>query len=154
MKVLHRGAEAILYLEDKNLVKERIPKPYRHKTIDINKRKYPTRREFKLLLKAQKIGLNVPEPLLVDETEMKVVMEHLKGDVLKKTLDSYAKTKREKVAIEIGKQTAKMHDNDIIHGDLTTSNMILNEKVYFVSFVGYISHRMRSRSGYGIKKPF
>ncbi|MCD4759319.1 Kae1-associated serine/threonine protein kinase, partial [archaeon] len=113
---------------------------YRHEIIDLNKRKYPTRREFKLLLKAQKVGLNVPEPLLVDENEMKVVMEYLKGDVLKQTLDTYSKQKREKVAIEMGKQTAKMHDNDIIHGDLTTSNMILNKKVYFIDFgLGFIS---------------
>ena len=140
MEILHKGAEAILYLEGNNLVKERISKSYRHEIIDLNKRKYPTRREFKLLLKAQKVGLNVPEPLLVDENEMKVVMEYLKGDVLKQTLDTYSKQKREKVAIEMGKQTAKMHDNDIIHGDLTTSNMILNKKVYFIDFgLGFIS---------------
>ena len=147
MKVLHRGAEAILYLEDKNLVKERISKSYRHKTIDINKRKYPTRREFKLLLKAQKVGLNVPEPLLVDENEMKVIMQYITGDVLKQTLDNYPKEKREKVAIEIGKQTAKMHDNHIIHGDLTTSNMILNKKVYFIDFgLGSISPKEEDKA--------
>lgn len=138
-KIIARGAESIIYKENNNLVKERISKSYRHPTIDNNKRKYPTRREFKLLLKAQKI-INVPEVLMFDEKEMKVVMQYIKGDVLKKTLDTYTKAKREKVAIEIGKQTAKMHDNHIIHGDLTTSNMILNKKVYFIDFgLGFVS---------------
>ena len=135
MEILHRGAEAILYLEDNYLVKERISKSYRHETIDINKRKYPTRREFKLLLKAKSSKLNVPEPLMFDDKEMKVIMEYIKGDVLKETLDNYTKTKRELVAKLIGEQTALMHDSDIIHGDLTTSNMILkNSKVYFIDF--------------------
>ena len=36
-----------------------------------------------------------------------------------------------------------MHDNDIIHGDLTTSNMILNKnKVYIIDFgLGKISSK-------------
>ena len=36
---------------------------------------------------------------------------------------------------EIGKQVGLMHANDIIHADLTTSNMILvNDKVHFIDF--------------------
>ena len=35
----------------------------------------------------------------------------------------------------LGKSLAKLHDNNIIHGDLTTSNLILNgKKVYFIDF--------------------
>ena len=52
MKIIKQGAEAILYLEKDNLVKERIKKNYRHELIDMAKRKYPTRRESKLLIKA------------------------------------------------------------------------------------------------------
>ena len=37
MKILHKGAEAILYKEGNDLVKERITKGYRHKVIDKNK---------------------------------------------------------------------------------------------------------------------
>ena len=75
-------------------------------------------------------------------------MEYLEGDVLKTSLDTYAKTKREKVAIKIGEQIAIMHDKDIIHGDLTTSNMILKEnKVYFIDFgLGKISHKLEDKA--------
>ena len=147
MKILHKGAEAILYKKDNNLVKERITKGYRHKTIDLNKTKYPTRREFKLLTKAKEI-INVPNPIEVDEKNSKIIMEYLTGDVLKTTLDTYQKTKREKVAKLIGEQIALMHDNDIIHGDLTTSNMILKDnKVFFIDFgLGKISQKIEDKA--------
>jgi TP53 regulating kinase and related kinases len=143
MKILYRGAEAILYLKDNNLIKERITKGYRNKTIDINKRKYPTRKEYKLLVKAKKVGINVPEILEFDDKEMKLVMEYIKGDLLKEKLDNYQKEKKRKVCILIGKQIALLHDNEIIHGDLTTSNMILKkEKIYFIDFgLGFISNK-------------
>jgi TP53 regulating kinase and related kinases len=146
-KILYSGAEAHLYLEDNKLVKERISKGYRHEFIDNMKRKYPTRKEFKILMKAKKF-MNVPEAFEVDDVNMKVVMEFVEGDVLKESLDNYSKKKREEVCKLIGIQMAKMHDNNIIHGDLTTSNMILKkDKVFFIDFgLGYISHRIEDRA--------
>lgn len=140
-KILYSGAEAILYKEKSKLVKERISKGYRHEFIDNAKRKYPTRKENKLLIKSKQIGMNVPEVFELDEKEMKVVMEFVKGDILKNTLDDYDKKKREEVCKKIGEQVALMHDNNIIHGDLTTSNMILKDKkVFFIDFgLGFVS---------------
>lgn len=147
VKIIARGAESIIYLEDKILVKKRISKSYRHKFIDNVKTKYPTRKEYKLLTKASQI-INVPKVLEIDEANSIVKMEYIKGDVLKNTLDSYTKTKREKIARLIGEQTAIMHDHDIIHSDLTTSNMILaSNKVYFLDFgLGYISKKIEDRA--------
>ena len=147
-RILYSGAEAHLYLEGDRLVKERISKNYRHKFIDNMKRKYPTRREFTILTKARKIGMNVPDVYEVDEIEMKVVMEFVKGDNLKEKLDSYDRKKREEVCKKIGIQMAKMHDNNIIHGDLTTSNMILKSgKVFFIDFgLGYISVKIEDKA--------
>jgi Kae1-associated kinase Bud32 len=147
-KILYTGAEAVLYLEDNKLVKERISKSYRHPFIDNMKRKYPTRKENKLLTKARTVGISVPEVYEVDDKEMRVFMEYIKGDVLKNMLDDYPKKKREKICLEIGKQTALMHDNNIIHGDLTTSNMILiYDKVYFIDFgLGFISTKIEDKA--------
>ena len=39
-----------------------------------------------------------------------------------------------KLCSEIGKKVAMLHNNSIIHGDLTTSNMILNKEIYFIDF--------------------
>lgn len=147
-KIIYSGAEAILYKEDNKLVKERISKGYRHEYIDNFKRKYPTRKEEKLMKKAKEVGINVPEIFKVDDKEMKVIMEFIEGDTLKNSLDNYDKKKRERVCIKIGEQTALMHDNNIIHGDLTTSNMILkDDKVYFVDFgLGFISHKIEDKA--------
>ena len=38
------------------------------------------------------------------------------------------------LANEIGVKLAKLHDSDIIHGDLTTSNMILDKEIVFIDF--------------------
>ncbi len=148
MKIIYTGAEAILYLEKGNLVKERIKKSYRHPNIDLKKRKYPTRRENKILIKAKKVGINVPDVLEVDENNTKIIMEYIKGDVIKNTLDNYTKEKRKKVSKKIGEQTALMHDNEIIHNDLTTSNMILKgEQVYFIDFgLGFISTKTEDKA--------
>jgi len=147
-KVLYSGAEAHLYLANDKLVKERISKGYRNEFIDNAKRKYPTRKEFKILTKAKKIGMNVPDVFEVDDVNMKVVMEFVKGDNLKNNLDSYEKKKREIVCRKIGEQTALMHDSDIVHGDLTTSNMLLkDEKVYFIDFgLGFISTKIEDKA--------
>ena len=147
-KMLYQGAESVLYKEGNYLVKERISKGYRNKTIDVNKRKYPTRKEYKLMFKSKKIGLNVPEVYMFDDTSMKIVMEHIKGDLLKNNLNKYTKIKRNKISKLIGEQVALMHDNDIIHGDLTTSNMILKDsKVFFIDFgLGMVSNKEESKA--------
>ena len=35
---------------------------------------------------------------------------------------------------EIGRKVGILHQNEIIHGDLTTSNMILGSEIYFIDF--------------------
>jgi len=48
----------------------------------------------------------------------------------------------------IGENLAKLHDNNIIHSDLTTSNMILkSDKVYFIDFgLGFESNRLEDKA--------
>jgi len=48
---------------------------------------------------------------------------------------------------EIGRSVRKLHDANIIHGDLTTSNMILKDKVYFIDFgLGFFSTRIEDKA--------
>ena len=145
MKIIQKGAEAILYLEKDKLVKERISKGYRIPEIDLEKRKYPTRKEAKLLKEASKF-INVPEVYEMDDKNMKVVMEYIKGDRLKDVFDKIKN--RKEVCIKIGESIAKLHDNNIIHGDLTTSNMILKDnKLYFIDFgLGFISDKLEDKA--------
>ncbi len=145
MKIIQRGAEAILYLKNGKLVKERIKKNYRIPEIDIEKRKYPTRKEAKLLQEASKI-INVPKVFEMDDKNMKVVMEYIQGERLKDIFDDLKN--RKEICIKIGNSIAKLHDANIVHGDLTTSNMILkNNEVYFIDFgLGYMSIKAEDKA--------
>ena len=101
MKIIDRGAESILYIENNKLVKERIKKSYRIDEIDIERRKYPTRREAKLLNEASKV-INVPKVYEVDDKDMKVVMDYIKGQRLKEVFDKLKN--RKEICKEIGRQ--------------------------------------------------
>ena len=66
MKIVKRGAEAILYLENDYLVKDRIKKGYRLAQIDEKLRKYRTRKEARLILRAKRCGVETPNIISVD----------------------------------------------------------------------------------------
>ena len=143
-KILSQAAEAIIYLdEDKNeVVKDRIEKGYRIKVLDEKIRKLRTRGEGKLLEKAGKI-IAIPKVSKVDEKLKKIHMEFIDGMKLSQTLDDFPLEAQKKICRKIGESVQKLHSKDIIHGDLTTSNMILkDEKIYFIDFgLGFISRR-------------
>ncbi len=153
MQVLKQGAEAILYLDEfegqKVLVKERIRKKYRVEELDQKIRKLRTKQEIKLLNDARRLGVLTPKILDVDEKNYKIIMEHIDGDRVKELLNSADKKTIENVCKEIGYAIGKLHNGGIVHGDLTTSNMILKEeKIYFIDFgLGEFSKRIED---YGV----
>ena len=104
--------------------------------------------EAKLLEKAKQIGINVPNVIKVDDKKMKVVMEFIDGKLIKDILDNLNKEDLKKICIDIGKEIAKLHNNNIIHNDLTTSNMLIKEdKVYFIDFgLGFISNKLEDKA--------
>ncbi len=122
-KILGRGAEAILIQEGNNLVKDRIKKGYRLAVLDEKLRKQRTKKEAKLLEKASFL-INVPKIIETDNKE-KIKMHFIEGKKLSDWLDKLSNS--EKICEEIGRQVALLHNSDIIHGDLTTSNMIYAE---------------------------
>jgi len=122
-KIIGRGAEALLMQKGSNLVKDRIKKGYRLQVLDEKLRKSRTKKEAKLLEKACFL-ISVPKVLSTDNKE-KIEMQFIEGKKLSDWLDKLPEAK--KICEEIGKNTAKLHDSDITHGDLTTSNMILVE---------------------------
>ena len=134
MEIINRGAEAIIYREGEYLIKERVKKGYRLEALDNDIRKFRTRREARIMEKAAKI-IPVPKIISFSERDMKIKMKFIKGDKLSEKLDKYSEEKRIDICKLIGKQVAHLHNRDIIHGDLTTSNMILKrDKLYFIDF--------------------
>ena len=152
MKILRRGAEAVLYLDEfqgqKVLIKERVPKKYRIEQIDTHVRKNRTREEVKLLTEARKYGVNTPKILNVDYDSGKISMEFVDGIRVKDLLNSKRSTETKKIMQIIGENVGKLHSADIIHGDLTTSNLILkNHEIYFIDFgLGIFSKRMEDKA--------
>ncbi len=133
--ILSKNAEATvfqgLYLGFPVIIKKRVPKPYRHPQLDLELRNSRLSTEAKILYTARNLGVSVPYVFFVDYRTSSLIMEFLKGCQLKTFIErkqfsnSYLKL--------LGKEIAKLHDGNLIHGDLTTSNVIVNENSPFQS---------------------
>ena len=142
-KLLGVGAEAKLYVENGLITKERVKKGYRVVEIDERIRKQRTKAEAKILKKAFDLGVNVPKVETVDAFLIK--MEYIDGKRLKDAVDSKnAVLFAGKLGIMIG----ILHNNDIIHGDITTSNVIVRDDLlYLIDFgLGYFSKSVEDRA--------
>ena len=139
MKLIKRGAEAEIFLSGWNgravAVKKRIPKTYRSAEIDKRLREARTKLEAKLIAEARSFGVATPLIFDVDTKESQIVMEFVDGKRIKETLYDADERERKSICIDIGRCVGKFHKNDLIHGDLTTSNMILrNGRIFFIDF--------------------
>jgi len=123
-KILSQGAEAIILKEGNSIIKDRIKKSYRIKELDDKIRKQRTKAETKLLEKASQV-INCPTPDQKDSQTHQIRMPFIDGKKLSEHLDKFPLTKQKQICKQIGESIAKLHDANIIHGDLTTSNMIL-----------------------------
>jgi len=138
-KILYQGAEAKIclskYMGFDVVEKRRISKSYRIPQIDnqlINSR---TKEEAKLMSEARKNGVSVPIIYDVDLKNGIITMQYLKGKRVKDVLNDLTEKQRKDLCKKIGENIACFHNNDIIHGDITTSNMILvNDNVHFIDF--------------------
>lgn len=151
MKIIYRGAESVIYLDNfegqQVLVKERIEKKYRIAQIDKKIRKTRTKGETKLLTEARKAGVLTPKILFVDDKNHKIIMENVAGKRVKELFYMADKKTVAKICFGIGKLIGKLHSAGIVHGDLTTSNMILkDDEIYFIDFgLGEFSKRLEDQ---------
>jgi len=144
MEIIAIGAEAKLYKIGNKLIKRRVSKGYRIKEIDERIRKFRTRREAKLL---EKLDFT-PKVFSSDDKKMEIEMEFIEGSLIRDILDNLNDKERTKICLEIGENIGKMHNLDVIHGDLTTSNLILREsRIYFIDFgLGFVSQRVEDKA--------
>lgn len=125
MKLLKKGAEADLFETDKGeILKIRPPKSYRLEEIDQKLRSSRVRAEAANLLRAKKAGVNVPDVLRVDETKGSLLLRKIQGKPAKESLTEKTYPS---IARKIGEQVALLHKANIVHGDLTTSNIIVEQ---------------------------
>ena len=91
---------------------------------------------------ARRSGVNVPK--ILDTEEFAIRMEYISGERLK---DAINKRNCVKISSMIAESVAKLHNAGIIHGDLTTSNMLYAEGLYFIDFgLGFHSSRVEDRA--------
>ena len=84
-----------------------------------------TKSEAKILSDVKRTGVKSPILYDVDLEEKSIVMEKINGSLVKDIIGDLDSDKRKQLAYAIGKNIRLFHDGDIIHGDLTGSNMIL-----------------------------
>jgi Kae1-associated kinase Bud32 len=136
------GAEAVIERSDGRIIKRRVSKNYRIPKLDTRIRAARTRSEAKLISEARRCG--VPTPIIydVDTAEHTIVMEFIEGARMKDVLDLG-------MSEHIGELVGRLHGCGIIHGDLTTSNLILHtgdDRIYFIDFgLGYFEKNVEAQ---------
>ncbi len=150
VKLIAQGAVAEQFRKNQKeetiIVKERVPKEYRCKELDQKIRRERTALEANLLKKAKSIGVNTPSVIETDKEKAKITMEFIDG---KRAKDVLGKKNFEKICLEIGRNIGKLHSYGIIHGDLTTSNIIQNKKgkLVFIDFgLGFHSKKIEDKA--------
>jgi TP53 regulating kinase-like protein len=139
-RLVKKGAEASLFLADWHnrnaIIKVRIPKRYRPAALDEQIRSYRTVHEPQLMHEAKTAGVATPLIYMVKVPESTIIMQYVEGEQMKTLLNSASKTRRRSLCTEIGQNVARLHHAGLIHGDLTTSNMIQAKDgtIYFVDF--------------------
>lgn len=137
MQLIKMGAEASLYLSNwygrTIVIKKRMPKIYRVSELDQFLRTERIKTEVKLMTEARKLGVPVPIIYDIDFQENHIIMEYIIGPQIKEILGRVSAKERKNLCKKIGALVSTLHKNDIIHGDLTTSNMILHSgRIYFI----------------------
>jgi TP53 regulating kinase-like protein len=137
---MKKGAEANLYLADwhgrKAVLKKRLPKEYRPRLLDEQIRFYRTIHEPQLMHEAKKAGVPTPIIFLVDHKNTTIIMEYIEGKQVKQLLNQVSQSQRQSLCFRIGEMIGRLHEHGIVHGDLTTSNLIQRPegKIFFLDF--------------------
>lgn len=114
MEVIAQGAEAVIRKDGNRVVKDRVEKRYRHPELDKRLREQRAQLEARLLKKAAAI-CEVPGNVQVEGT--RIVMDFVGKEPIAKNLTADK-------CVKLGMIVAKLHNQGIAHGDLTTSNVL------------------------------
>ena len=139
MKLINRGAEADVYStmwdKKKAILKIRKKKAYRNSLLDQKIRKQRTSRESQIISQVKSFGIPTPLIYFVDLNKCSIMMQNIDGKTVRDTQNNEIV----KICNEIGKIVGTMHKNGIMHGDLTTSNFLVNKKKLFLIDFGLAS---------------
>ena len=139
MKLINRGAEADVYStmwdKKKAILKIRKVKSYRNPLLDQKIRKQRTIRESQIISQVKSFGISTPLIYFMDINKCSILMQYIDGKIVRDLKGNDIV----KVCSEIGKIVGTMHKSGIMHGDLTTSNFLLDKKKLFLIDFGLAS---------------
>ena len=140
LRLVAKGAEADLWLDPdwngvRALVKRRGEKKYRSPELDREIRRSRTIREASIIHRAKEAGVPTPVVYQVDPESATIVMEFVDGDRVRDIVDSLEANERSSLFRLIGVMAGRLHGAGIVHGDLTTSNIIRTpDRIVFIDF--------------------
>ncbi len=128
MKLIKKGAEADIYVTTWNgqkcILKVRNKKDYRNESLDTRIRTLRTLNEAKLISEVKSFGIATPLIYFVDPKKCEIYLQFISGKLVKDLSEKVII----KICYDIGKIVGILHENGVMHGDLTTSNFILSSK--------------------------
>ncbi|EOA21502.1 hypothetical protein CARUB_v10001896mg [Capsella rubella] len=132
--LIKQGAEARVFESTfagrRSIVKERFSKKYRHPVLDAKLTLKRLNAEARCMTKARKLGVSTPVLYAVDTLLHSLTLEYIEGVSVKDIFldfgaNGIVEVRFDDVATQIGAAIAKLHDGGLVHGDLTTSNMLV-----------------------------
>jgi TP53 regulating kinase-like protein len=148
-----KGAEANLLLDSdwngvKVIIKKRNQKKYRNPELDSLIRRQRTIHEANIINRAKAAGVATPIIYQIDLKNNAIVMEFIDGNRVKDLVGRLNEAERRRLFLLIGSTAGLLHKSGIIHGDLTTSNIIMHEsgQLVFIDFgLAEVSHETEKR---------
>ncbi|XP_014512454.1 TP53-regulating kinase [Vigna radiata var. radiata] len=134
LTLLKQGAEARVFessfVGKRCVVKERFSKKYRHPTLDSKLTLKRLNAEARCVTKARKLGVCTPVLYAVDPALHTLTFEYVEDPSVKDVFLEFGsrglgEEGLDNIATQIGHAIGKLHDGGLVHGDLTTSNMLL-----------------------------
>ncbi|KZV25456.1 hypothetical protein F511_17234 [Dorcoceras hygrometricum] len=132
--LIKQGAEARVFestfVGRRSIVKERFSKKYRHPSLDSKLTLKRLNAEARCMTKARKLGVSTPVLYAVDPILNTLTFEFVEGPSVKDILLDFGlqgvvEERLNDIAGQIGDAIGKLHDGGLVHGDLTTSNMLI-----------------------------
>jgi len=139
-QMLARGAESIIFKIEKwghpYVLKWRQSKPYLLTEIDTQIRRTRINRECKMLTISRALGVPTPAVYSMDLHNHTIMMDYIEGTQFKEIAGKLPKHKLVSFSRNFGRLIANLHIGDVVHGDPTTSNVIVdnNYKMWLVDF--------------------
>jgi len=144
MRLIKKGAEAELYLINwmglQAVLKRRIKKGYRNADLDSYVRGSRTSNEAKLLSEARRLGVPTPVVYSVDKRNCEILMSYIGSPPLKRFVGEMDPERLARTFINVGEMVGRLHRGGIVHGDLTTSNIIPYSGILYLIDFGLGEH--------------